>query len=100
MRTWRFRVAFLPDGTALIAERDSGAIKHMSAPGVVDQVGTVPVLRHKVKEFLLGPAVSDQTVFAYITTGQDNRVLRMRFGGRGLPPIPALSEPTRVYTAH
>jgi glucose/arabinose dehydrogenase len=29
-------VALLPDGSALIAERDSGAIKRMSAPGVVN----------------------------------------------------------------
>ena len=35
-------VAFLPDGSALIAERDSGAIKRMSAPGVVNQVGASP----------------------------------------------------------
>ena len=34
-------IAFLPDGSALIAERDSGAIKRMSAPGVVNQVGGV-----------------------------------------------------------
>ena len=33
-------IAFLPDGSALIAERDSGAIKHLSA-GVVNQVGGV-----------------------------------------------------------
>ena len=34
-------VAFLPDGTALIAERNSGAIKHLTSPGVVNDVGGV-----------------------------------------------------------
>ena len=33
-------IAFLPDGSALIAERDSGAIKHLSAGGA-NQVGGV-----------------------------------------------------------
>ena len=34
-------IAFLPDGSALIAERDSGAIQHMAQPGVVNNVGAV-----------------------------------------------------------
>ena len=32
-------IAFLPDGSALIAERNSGAIKHMPSPGAVNQAG-------------------------------------------------------------
>ncbi|MBW8712422.1 MAG: PQQ-dependent sugar dehydrogenase, partial [Mycobacterium sp.] len=35
-------IAFLPDGSALIAERDIGTIQHMTQPGVVNSVGGVP----------------------------------------------------------
>jgi len=74
-------VAFLPDGSALIAERDSGAIKRMSAPGVVNRVGAVAGVAPRGEGGLLGLATSNQTVFAYITAAQDNRVVRMRFDG-------------------
>jgi glucose/arabinose dehydrogenase len=74
-------VAFLPDGSALIAERDSGAIKRMSAPGVVNQVGGVAGVAPRGEGGLLGLATSNQTVFAYVTAAQDNRVVRMRFDG-------------------
>ena len=73
-------IAFLPDGSALIAERDSGAIKHISA-GLVNQVGGVAGVAPRGEGGLLGLAASDQTVFAYFTTAQDNRVVRMRFDG-------------------
>jgi glucose/arabinose dehydrogenase len=74
-------IAFLPDGGALIAERDSGAVKHMTAPGVVNDVGGVAGVAARGEGGLLGLAASGQTVFAYLTTGQDNRVVRMRFDG-------------------
>jgi glucose/arabinose dehydrogenase len=74
-------IAFLSDGSALIAERDSGAIRHMTAPGVVNQVGNVAGVAARGEGGLLGLAASGQTVFAYLTTGQDNRVVRMRFDG-------------------
>jgi glucose/arabinose dehydrogenase len=77
-------IAFLPDGSALIAERDSGAVKHMTAPGVVNQVGGVAGVAARGEGGLLGLATSGQTVFAYITTAQDNRVVRMRFDGGAL----------------
>jgi glucose/arabinose dehydrogenase len=74
-------IAFLPDGSSLIAERDSGAIKHMSAPGAVNDVGSVAGVAARGEGGLLGLATSGQTVFAYLTTGQDNRVVSMRFEG-------------------
>src|SRR6478735_12135692 len=61
-------IAFLPDGSALIAERDSGAIQHMPQPGVVNNVGGVPGVAARGEGGLLGLATAGQTVFAYITT--------------------------------
>jgi glucose/arabinose dehydrogenase len=77
-------IAFLVDGTALIAERNSGAIKHMSAPAVVNQVGSVAGVAVRGEGGLLGLATAGQTVFAYLTTGQDNRVVQMGFDGDAL----------------
>ncbi len=74
-------IAFLPDGSALIAERNSGAIKHMTAPGAVSQVGSVAGVAARGEGGLLGLATAGPTVFAYLTTGQDNRVVQMRFDG-------------------
>ncbi len=77
-------VAFLPDGTALIAERNSGAIKHLTSPGVVNDVGGVAGVAARGEGGLLGLATSGQTVFAYVTTGQDNRVVQMSFDGNAV----------------
>jgi glucose/arabinose dehydrogenase len=85
-------IAFLPDGSALIAERDSGAIQRMAQPGVVNNVGGVAGVAARGEGGLLGLAISGQTVFAYITTAQDNRVVTMRFDG------PSLTEPSPILT--
>ena len=77
-------IAFLPDGSALVAERDSGAIKHMAQPGVVNNVGGVAGVAARGEGGLLGLATAGQTVFAYLTTAQDNRVVTMRFDGSSL----------------
>ena len=77
-------IAFLPDGSALIAERDSGAVKHLSGSGVVNQVGGVSGVAARGEGGLLGVATSGQTVFAYLTTAQDNRVVVMRLDGGAL----------------
>ena len=77
-------IAFLPDGSALIAERDSGAVKHMAQPGVVNKSVTVAGVAARGEGGLLGLATAGQTVFAYLTTGQDNRVVRMGFDGIAL----------------
>jgi glucose/arabinose dehydrogenase len=71
-------IAFLPDGSALIAERDSGAVKQLSA-GAVNQVGTVAGVAPRGEGGLLGLATAGQTVYAYFTSGGDNRVVRMGF---------------------
>ena len=48
-------IAFLPDGSALIAERDSGAVKQLSA-GAVNQVGAVAGVAARGESGLLGLA--------------------------------------------
>ncbi len=85
-------IAFLPDGSALIAERDSGAIQHMPQPGAVNNVGTVAGVAARGEGGLLGLATAGQTVFAYLTTAQDNRVVTMRFDGA------SLGEPSPILT--
>ena len=79
-------ISFLPDGTALIAERDTGVITHLTAPGQLREVGGVAGVAPRGEAGLLGVAVSpnfaqDQTVFAYLTTDADNRVVATRFDG-------------------
>jgi glucose/arabinose dehydrogenase len=82
----------LPDGSALIAERDSGAIQHLTQPGVLTNVGTVAGAAARGEGGLLGLATAGQTVFAYLTTAQDNRVVTMRFNGTSLTePAPILT---------
>ena len=76
-------IAFLGDGSALIAERDSAVVKRLAA-GVVTDAGTVAGVAARGEGGLLGLATAGQSVFAYITTGGDNRVVRMGFDGTKL----------------
>ena len=80
-------IAFLPDGSALIAERDVAAIQQLTADGKISQVGEVDGVAPTSEGGLLGLAVSpsydaDQTIYAYFTTAEDNRVVSMTFAGR------------------
>ena len=77
-------VAFLPDGDAIFTERDSGRLLRMDASGNVETVQTLPT-RGYGEGGSLGLAVSpryerDGYVYAYYTTGEDNRVVRFRLG--------------------
>jgi glucose/arabinose dehydrogenase len=87
-------VAFLPDGSALVTERDSGRVLQIKGRRVTE-VGRIEEARPQGEAGLLGVAVSptyaqDQRVFFYATTSEDNRVLRttLRNGRLGsLEPI-------------
>ena len=77
-------IAFLPDGSALIAER-MGRILQLRVGSAPQQVMTVPGVRANGEGGLLGLAVSpsyaqDGLVYAYYTTSSDNRVSRFRLG--------------------
>jgi glucose/arabinose dehydrogenase len=78
-------IAFLPDGSALIAERMSGRILQLRQGAVPQEVMTVPGVRANGEGGLLGLAIAptyaqDGLVYAYYTTSSDNRVARFRLG--------------------
>ncbi|WP_132195397.1 PQQ-dependent sugar dehydrogenase [Kribbella orskensis] len=76
-------LAFLPDKSALVAERDSGKIKRVQGSSVSD-VGTVPGVDPSSEGGLLGLAVDPQYpqrpyVYAYYSSGDDNRIARLTY---------------------
>jgi glucose/arabinose dehydrogenase len=80
-------VAFLPDGRALVSERDTARILRISRNGRTTVAMRVPGVDTDSEEGgLLGLAVSpdyarDGLVYAYLTTAEDNRIVRFRLGG-------------------
>ncbi|APE10670.1 PQQ-dependent sugar dehydrogenase [Rhodococcus pyridinivorans] len=81
-------VAFLPGGSALVNERNTGRIVEIT-DGEVREVGRVGETLAQGESGLLGIAVSptfdtDRFVYLYVTTGSDNRVLRAVFDGTTL----------------
>jgi glucose/arabinose dehydrogenase len=89
-------IDFLPDGSALVTERDTQRVFQVG-DGAVRRVGELTEAKADGEGGLLGVAVSptyaqDSTVFFYLTTDEDNRVVRATFrGGR-------LGEATPVLT--
>ncbi|HSJ19163.1 MAG TPA: PQQ-dependent sugar dehydrogenase [Nocardioidaceae bacterium] len=83
-------IAFLPDGSALVSERDTTKVLAVAADGEqVRTVGRIGAARPQGEAGLLGLAVSptydeDSLVYAYASTDRDNRVLRMEYDGRSL----------------
>lgn len=84
-------LAFLPDESALVTQRDSGTIVQIT-DGEQKSVGTVPGVSAEGEGGLLGVAVSpdfeeDDTIFVYTTAEDDNRVLRMTLGASGIGDV-------------
>jgi glucose/arabinose dehydrogenase len=78
-------IAFLPDGSALVTERDSGRILQVRAGQAATEVATIDDAHHEAESGLLGIAVSptyaqDGLVFVYFTTRSDNRIARFVLG--------------------
>jgi len=85
-------IAFLPDGSALISERDTRVIKQLQPDGSVRIVQRVSEADASGEGGLLGIAVAktysqDRLVYAYYTTGEDNRIARFQLGGRPQPIV-------------
>ena len=89
-------VAFLPGGDALVSERDTTRIVRIpAAGGPATEVMRMPQARPRGEGGLLGLAVSpsyaeDGLVYAYLTTADDNRVVRFRLGGSVEPVLIAI----------
>src|SRR5690349_14203052 len=85
-------LAFLPDGSALVAERNSGNILRVRTGGGKPQrVFTVPGVSAAGEGGLLGLAVAadyaeTKWVYAYHTAADDNRIVRFKIGG-GAPEV-------------
>ncbi|QIK67056.1 PQQ-dependent sugar dehydrogenase [Nocardioides sp. HDW12B] len=90
-------IVFLPDGSALVSERDTTRVVAVSPSGRVRPVGTVDEAAPQGEAGLLGLAASptydeDGLVFAYVSTADDNRVVTMTYDGRELgEPDPVLT---------
>jgi len=77
-------IAFLPDGDALVSERDTGLVKRITGPGKVRVVGEIPAAEPSSEGGLLGLAVHPEYprqpyLYAYYSTTTDNRVVRLRY---------------------
>ena len=88
-------LAFLPDGNALVGERDSGDIHLVRRRGGRSAVGHLDAFSQvgaSGESGLLGLALhpafaSNRWLYAYVSTSQDNRVMRMRYAGGVLSEV-------------
>lgn len=88
-------VAFLPDGSALVTERDTAEVKRV-AGDAVQTVGKVQGVEPDGEGGLLGiaiePGVNPSRVFVYFTSSSDNRIATLPWDGK------ALGATTPVFT--
>ena len=82
-------VDFLPDGAAVVTERISGRVLQVTADGQVSDLGAITTAVPQGEAGLLGTAVSpdfatDRTLFFYLTTATDNRVVKAQLDGSRL----------------
>ncbi|MGH3361423.1 MAG: PQQ-dependent sugar dehydrogenase [Nocardioides sp.] len=83
-------IDFLPDGTAIVTERDTRRVLAVE-DGEVTEIGVIEEAAPEGEAGLLGVAVSpdfaqDRMIYLYVTTAEDNRVVRARLAGGGLGP--------------
>ncbi len=87
-------VDFLPDGAAVVTERMTGRVLQVTPDGALSRLGAISASVPQGEAGLLGVAVSpdfdtDRTLFLYLTSSSDNRVVRARLddGELGDPTV-------------
>jgi glucose/arabinose dehydrogenase len=98
-------LAWLPNGSALLTERNTHRVYTLSPSGTKTQVGTVPNVVNGGEGGLLGVAVSpnfatDRYVYFFHTASGDNRVARMTFDGSSLGGYTPILTGIRKATYH
>ncbi|MEU3606325.1 PQQ-dependent sugar dehydrogenase [Streptomyces sp. NPDC035033] len=89
-------LAALPGGDLLVSSRDERTITRVDGrSGAKRSLGEVPGVVPGGEGGLMGLAVRDGWVYAYLTAASDNRIVRMRYDGgdgdRLGPPRPVLT---------
>ncbi|MFD9243463.1 PQQ-dependent sugar dehydrogenase [Streptomyces sp. NPDC059556] len=75
-------LAELPGGDLLVSSRDERTITKVDGrTGAKTSLGEVPGVVPGGEGGLMGLAVRDGWVYAYLTAASDNRIVRMRYGG-------------------
>ncbi|MFE9138273.1 PQQ-dependent sugar dehydrogenase [Streptomyces sp. NPDC007355] len=75
-------LAALPGGDLLVSSRDERTITRVDGrTGARTPLGVVPGVVPGGEGGLMGLAVRDGWVYAYLTAESDNRIVRMRYGG-------------------
>lgn len=86
-------LGFLPNGDAIVTERDSRRVLRIHGPRhAVEVVSTIDAAAPEGESGLLGVAVSpdftrDRRLFFYVTTATDNRVVRATYDRGRLGPL-------------
>ncbi|MET4900770.1 PQQ-dependent sugar dehydrogenase [Paenarthrobacter sp. CC6] len=93
-------VVFLPDGTAVVSERDSArlvGIKDGRATPIAEVPGVVPGGEGGLLGLAASPSfASDRWLYAYLTSATDNRIVRMQLKEDADGP-PGLGTPEVIF---
>ncbi len=84
-------LAVLPDGDALVGERDTAEVWRVSLSGDRERVTTIPGVEPDGEGGLLGlvvpPGGDGSELYVYATTAEDNRVLRVDLASGDEPQV-------------
>ncbi|MGJ9422645.1 PQQ-dependent sugar dehydrogenase [Aeromicrobium sp. CF3.5] len=96
-------LAFLPEGDALVSQRDDATIVRISTSGEVTELGSVPDVTPGGEAGLLGIALDPDdpsVLFAFTTTASDDRVLRMSIADDSISDVTAILTGIPIGSRH